>query len=137
MLGAVEQLGRGAAAEREQQDAGWVDTVADEVREAGGERSGLAGARAGDDQQVAAVVLRRDPLLVGQHLEHSFERSNYFRKMGFPTVVNDLRSWVWMRHAVPSGPDVSQRRAVNVCVKLLLVIATMPTVNPSRTISIS
>ena len=47
-------LGRGAAGERHQEDASWIATCDDQVRDAMGERIGLAGARAGNDEQGGA-----------------------------------------------------------------------------------
>ena len=60
-LGAPLHLGRGAAREGQQQDAVRVGAVDDEMRDAVGERVGLARARAGDHQQRPPV--RADAML--------------------------------------------------------------------------
>ena len=44
-------LGRGAAGEGQQHDAVWVNAMRDKMPDAMGERAGLAGSGAGDDEQ--------------------------------------------------------------------------------------
>ena len=57
---APRHLHRRAAREGQQQDRARIDTAFDQARDAMRERVGLAGARAGDDQQRAAVGTVRD-----------------------------------------------------------------------------
>ena len=67
---APQHLGGGAAGEREQQDAPRVGAAGDQVRHAVHQRRGLAGARAGDDEQRAVAVRGGGELLgieVGEH----------------------------------------------------------------------
>ncbi len=54
---------RGPARKRQQENALRIRAAADKVRDAVGERVGLAGAGAGDDQQRSAVSLRARTVL--------------------------------------------------------------------------
>ena len=63
-VGAREHLARGAAGKRQQQDAFGRHALLDQVGDATGERPGLAGAGAGDDQHRA--VAARDRLELGR-----------------------------------------------------------------------
>ena len=70
--GARDQLVRGAAAEREQQQAGGVGALVDEAGEPGGQRGGLAGAGPRNDQEGPPFVLDRRALRLVED-EHAFE----------------------------------------------------------------
>ena len=61
-------LGRRAARERHQQDAARIGAVDDQMRDAMGERVGLAGSGAGDDQQRRNGPVARRAMLDGAPL---------------------------------------------------------------------
>ena len=70
-LDAPGHLGRSAARERHQQDAAGIGALDDQMRDAVGQRIGLAGPGAGDDQQRpgnAAVAVHDRQALLGVEL---------------------------------------------------------------------
>ena len=67
-LDAPRHLGRGAAREGHQQDAARIGAVDDQMRDAVGQRVGLARAGAGDDQQRRGRQSPRDAVLDGAPL---------------------------------------------------------------------
>jgi hypothetical protein len=68
VLDAPAHFGRGAAREGQQQHAARIGAVDDEMRHPMGERVGLAGAGAGNDQKRAGIGQRRCAVLHGPAL---------------------------------------------------------------------
>ncbi len=84
---AVEHLGCSATGEGEQQDPVRICTGLDQRRDPGGERLGLAGSGARNDEQMAAIVLDRGPLGGVERLEPGRVHLGGIHEHAFETTV--------------------------------------------------